>query len=299
MSKDRGTILINAVVVVLAIAAIAAGLLTRSEAARIRAGDAQLADQLDLYLDAGERLAPGLLEAVDRDAVAHPGQAWSSTRVFPIDRGEVSVQIVDLQGRLNANWLLRNDEDINDAFDAVFSRLNVPRSLRLEIADFLSPSGPRGTAYLSRTPPVWPRGGSAFAIEDLREVQGMEPRYFDSLRTSISALPSEAKLNINTAPPAILAPMITGFPSELQSEILDPEAPFTNLSDLRALAVELLETEEVDFLPFDRLTVSSQWFRATLTAELDGRTAKRVVILRHMLGQDPPFSRHARWAVYD
>ena len=63
MKRDSGIVLINALVIVLAIAAIAAALLTRAEGARVRAMDAQGAQQLALYLDGIELLVPALLKA--------------------------------------------------------------------------------------------------------------------------------------------------------------------------------------------------------------------------------------------
>ena len=298
--RDRGVALINALVVVLTIAAIAAALLTRSEAARIRADASQTATQLDLYLDAAERLAADILRPVAESGVVAPGQAWAERRVFPIDRGQVAVAIEDQQGRLNVNWLRTRDGFVDDTFRAVFAQVGVSQRLVAEIEDFLSPSGPRGTAYLNRTPPVWPRGGPAVALEDLRAVDGMRPQDFAALEPVLTALPPESRINLNMAPPAIKPLLLAPLPSERRSEILADSEPIEAIGDIRRRASEILQTESFDALQLDRMTVSSQWFKATLIAELDGQTRRRVVVYQiDPANPESPVVRAARWAVYD
>lgn len=300
MTRDRGTILINALVVVLTIAAISAALLARSEAARVRGSGAQTADQLELYLDAGERLVPQLLREVINGALAEPGQDWAKPHRFPIDRGSVTIGITDLQGRLNVNWLLNSDDPfIEEMFQTVFQDLDLPQSLLLEITDFLSPSGPRGAGYLNRAPPIWPRGGAARALEDLRAVDGLTAEHYRILRAHFSAVPSETRLNLNTAPEPILKAAIARLPSEVQSEVLQRNGPIQDISELRRRTIEILETEEIEDLQLDRLSTASTWFRAVLMAELEGRSMTRVAIFQIVPGNPNPVQRRYRWAIYD
>jgi len=299
MKNDRGAVLINALVVVLAIAAIAAALLTRSEAARVRIGSAQVAEQLDHYLDAAERFVPSLIGQVVTDSITEPGQVWATPRVYDIDRGQVAVTMTDLQGRLNVNWLLREDEFVDETFRTVFSQLSVPQSLIFEIRDFISPSGPRGTGYLNRKPPVWPRGGAMKTLEDLRAVEGISPEIFATLKPYLTARPSDQRINLNTAPDIVKRAIVAKLPSELIADVMTRSAPIESIGYLRLLAAEILQTEDFEGLQLERMTTSSTWFRAELTASLDGRTAKRTAVF--LVTQDPqnPVQRVYRWAVYD
>jgi hypothetical protein len=267
MSRDRGAVLINALVIVLAISAVAAALLTRSESARIRSSDSQNAHQLSLYLDSAEALVPGLLDEVIDGSAAHLGQAWASDALsFPIDRGSVAVEITDLQSRLNVNWLMRDDAYVQDLFAALFAELDLPQSLLREITEFVAPNGPRSVNdYLSRRPSVLPRGGPLRTLDDLREVTGM------------------------TRP----------FPPLVQTEFLDRDTPILSLSELRERVIEVLETEEIEDLPLDRLSVSSNRFQADLTAELGGLSQRRKLVFRIRPGTERPITRVLRWAVYD
>lgn len=299
MMPDRGAVLINALVVVLTIAAIAAALLTRSEAARLRAGDSQVAEQLDLYLDAAERLVPQMLDEIKDGDIVHPEQSWTERRIVPIDRGQVAVDIQDLQGRLNVNWLLREDDYVAETFRTIFASVDVPASLILELRDFLSPSGPRGSAYLNRRPPIWPRGGAVKVIDDLRAVEGMQGRYFDALLPVLTALPPDTRINLNTAPKVVKQAVIAPLPPEMVSDIMTRQEPLSDIASLRRQASEILETESLEALQLERMTVTSMWFRADLVAELDGRTLRRAVIFRVRPGTSEPIRRVYRWALYD
>ena len=65
------------------------------------------------------------------------------------------------------------------------------------------------------------------------------------------------------------------------------------------MTIRILETEDVDELPFRKFTVSSRWFRADLTAAMDGRTATRRVIFSREKVDDPEPSVVYRWALRD
>ena len=301
MRHQAGTVLINALVIVLAISAIAAALLTRAETARVRAGAAQGAAQLAMYLDGGQELVPGLLDEVAEGGAVHDGQTWArGDLAVPIDRGAVAVRLTDLQGRLNVNWLRLGDPYFEDLFGQVFEGLGVPRSLVAELSGYVSDSGP-GTlsAYLRRDPPVLPRGGPAVTVDQLSEVQGMTPAHFATLRPVLAALPTDTKLNLNTAPDAVLRAAVQPLPAELAAEILASEEPFESMSPLRQRAMQLLETEEIDHLPLRYFNVGSSWFRAALVAELDGAVQRREVLYAVDPTKQPPVRRRFGWAVYD
>ncbi len=301
MTRDRGVVLINALVIVLAISAVAAALLARSEAARIRAQGAQSGEQLELYLDAAERLVPDLLGPEREAGLTHPGQAWATAGMrFPIDRGGVALDITDLQGRLNVNWLMHGGDYVDDVFASVFNELGVPLSLLHEIEEFVSHAGPAGAGrYLARRPAVLPRGGPARVLQDLRAVDGMTPRYFALLEPVLAALAVDTRLNLNTAPEIVKKAAIAPLPAEMIPEILQRDTPIRSISELRNRAIEILQTEEIEHLPFERLTVASRWFQADLLARLEDASQRRRVLFFVDISPEMPVQRVMGWAVYD
>mgnify|MGYP002628291597 CR=1 FL=1 len=301
MSRDRGAVLINALVIVLAISAVAATLLTRSESARIRISDSQNAHQLALYLDSAEALVPGLLQEVTDGSAVHLEQAWASDAlVFPIERGSVAVKIVDLQSRLNVNWLMRDDPFVQDLFATLFTELDLPQSLLREITEFVAPNGPLTVNdYLSRRPSILPRGGPLLSLDDLREVVGMTPALFARLDPYVAALPNSSRLNLNTASKPLRAAALRPLPPKVQTEFLNRDTPILALSDLRRRVMEVLETEDIDDLPVSLLTVSSNRFQVELRAELDGMVQRRKLLFQILPATERPIRRGLRWAVYD
>ncbi|MDJ0630533.1 MAG: type II secretion system minor pseudopilin GspK [Rhodobacter sp.] len=305
MREDRGAVLINALVIVLVISSVAAALLTRAESARLRTAGTQAAGQLDLYLDAAEALLPALLQSAGPDGTAvHRGQDWAQVgRVYDIDRGRVTVELADLQGRLNVNWLSRADDAYaQDSFARLFDAIDLPRSLLREITDFVSPGGPRNiNPYLRRDPPVQPRGGPVAVLAELRLVEGMTPDRFAVLQRHVSAIPFDKLLNLNTASVPVLRAALAPFPEEQVTELIETlrTGYLESRSEIRNRTIELLETEDVDHLPFDRITIAGNWFEARLTAELDGNAAVRRVTLERDEADRETTRVAYRWAEYD
>ncbi len=305
MRRERGIVLISALVVVLVIASVAAALLARAGTARMRAEGAQQAATLAARLDAAQALAV-LLAAADPadEGGVHMGQAWAAgPHVYPIDAGRIRIVMSDMQGRMNVNWLAGNPDPFAvEAFRRLFAEIDLPPALLDAIRDFLDPAGPRSLpAYLRRAEPLQPRGGPVQILDELRAVAGMDAAAFDLLETYVTALPRDTAVNLNTAPPPVLRAMLHPFPAELQAEYARPrrDDPIGHLRELRDMTVAVLETEDLGDLPVDMLGVSSIWFSADLYAEHEGRIAARRAILRREVGDGVPPSVVHRWTLPD
>ncbi|WP_425052955.1 type II secretion system minor pseudopilin GspK [Psychromarinibacter sp. S121] len=305
MRNDRGMVLLNALIVVLVLASVSAALLTRSGAAMMRAASVQDAEQLDHHLDAAESLVRLLLADTGRNGqIVHTRQDWAAgDHLYRIGDGQVRIRITDLQGRMNVNWLAgAEDALVEGAFAELFRRIDLPLALLDEIRDYLAPGGPRSLpVYLRRSFPVQPRGGAASTIEDLRLVNGFDATAFATLSDNAAALPWDTRVNVNTAPAAVLEALLAPFPAEVRTEFLRPdrEGPVEHMKELRDLAIAVLETEDLSGLPLDRMTVSSSWFAADIHAEHEGRVASRRVILHRERLDDVRPSVVYRWALPD
>ena len=305
MRRDAGVVLINALVIVMVLAAVAASLLARSEGARQRAALGQAAVQMELYLDGIEVLVPQLLKAAVADGgPVHPGQGWASERLrYPIDRGGVTARIDDLQGRLNINWLVVPEEIlVLPAFQRLFSELDLPAELLTAVREFLAQGGPRNRQpYLARPVPVLPRGGPVSRVEQLAVVEGMTPAYLGRLAPYISALPENAQLNLNTTPEQLLRWVLVGLPVEVVEKTLAArdEGPLDDILPLQLAAQEAMDPDDYAAYPLERFSAQSQWFGARLTAELEGARLTRRVIYRQSLGREGVTTIRLRWAEHD
>ncbi|MDD9732585.1 type II secretion system minor pseudopilin GspK [Mameliella sp. AT18] len=280
MSATRGSVLVNALVLVGALAAVATVLLVRAGHSVERQRAWQGAAQAEAYLDGVDSLAISLLQG-DPGPADHAQEAWAQPiRDAELDRARVSGGIADLQGRFNVNWLaVPEDVQAHEAFARLLGGLGLPQETGRAIRDFLSPGGPADAAAYAA---MRPRGGPIKDPAQLRAIPGLTDRQFARLSPLIAALPSDTRLNVNTAPPEVLAawlPQMTGAQARALVAARQ-RRPFGSVSDL-LLALPPATAAEVDDT---RLTVGSDWFMARATVDFEGRRlSRRTVLYRQRL----------------
>lgn len=287
--KDRGFVLVNALVLVAAFAAAAIWLLGRAEQGRLRQAEAQGAGQLRLYLDGFEALALTLLRRDQRGGpVDGPGDLWAlavydAERPVTLDRGQGTGRITDLQGRFNINWLANpGDTAAQESFTRLTQSLGLNDSAARAITDFLQPGGPdNAQTYARLRPGVAPVGGPVLLIDQLAAIPGLRPRDLERLRPHIAALPSDATLNLNTVSPRVLASLIPGATSAALSQALRDRDrnPFTSLDDFLARAAAALPGGTLSEEDQPRFHIGSDWFQADIAVALEGRILTRQTII--------------------
>ena len=299
MKQDRGFVLVNALVLVTAMAAVAVFLLARAEAGRVRLEQRQGADQITYYLDGFDALAVTLLNRDGRsgESVDHLNEAWAKPDyAVPVDRGQIAGQISDLQGRFNLNWLAdASNTRARAAFDPLMARIGVSPQSAQAILAFVKSGGPDARqAYLQLDPPLDPVGGAMLMIEQLRDI----PQLSDQDRARIGAvsavLPGDSALNINTAPSAVLHSFVPELSLSVLEKILAPRArtPFTSVDTFIARLEATLGEELDESFDAARFSVGSNWFGVTATATLGPHTARRRSVLHRKAF---PIGTSVRW----
>lgn len=292
MRRSKGFILVNALIIVLALSSIAVLVLSRAEQGVTRRLAMQEAQQMRLYLDGFEAYAQLVLER-DRSGggIDHLTEPWARQEgVFEVDRGRLSGQLQDLQGRFNINWLV-DTENLRAAegFETLARQAGLaPREIDA-IRQMVTGQGLRNNrAYLSRTPPESPVGGPLTVWDQLRSVAGLRPEALDRLRPYASLLPAESALNINTAPEPVLVALFPDLSRAIVNRVLQQrrQAPFETVDDFLNLLRPELTEEAMEELERMVLSVSSAWFLARARAELGkhGRT-RRIILHRRPLPQ--------------
>ncbi|WP_371229666.1 type II secretion system minor pseudopilin GspK [Roseovarius sp. 2305UL8-3] len=281
MRRSRGFVLINALVLVAALSAVALALLARAEGSRIRVLAAGQAVQLELYLDAYEVLAQSLLNR-DIGAMDHEGEAWArDDNDLSLDRGRVAGQITDLQGRFNLNWLT-NPEDVvvRNAFEALVARLGVSTRVRDEIIAALGPGGGDSEARRDQGVPEDLPGGAALMLDQLP----IPDDALERLDPYVTVLAGGGKLNVNTVTAPVLASFLPGASPAALDTLLRTRAtePFTSVEDFKNRLIDAVGAELVENLDEDRFGIGSEWFEVTITAALDGQIARRDVVLQRL-----------------
>lgn len=295
MRHTRGFVLVNALVLVAALAAVAVFLLARADAGRNRLEAGLEAAQVTLNLDAFEALAITLLSRDDPNQ-DHAGDAWASaTYDVALERGRVAGQISDLQGRFNLNWLADpSNTEAHAAFDRLLAQLGISAQAGQLIRDVLRPEGPSDPgAWARRDPPERPVGGPFLVADQLGHIPGLAPRLQERLRPFVAALPGDSALNVNTVSAEVLKAFLPTLPAAAQNRVLQDrsQTPFGSVEAfLLAVGSPLPDPENPDAPPPvlapERLSVSSEWFRAEIAATLDGQAAARSAVL-HRAGFPP------------
>ncbi|MEP3944603.1 type II secretion system minor pseudopilin GspK [Ascidiaceihabitans sp.] len=285
MNRDRGFVLVNALVLVAAMAAAAVFLLSRSETGRAQIHAAQTADQLTAYLDAFEALARLTL---NRDASAastdHLGEGWAQdVQSVPLDRGTVRGTVHDMQGRFNLNWLT-NAQDIaaKTAFDDLVQRLGVSDQTADAILAFMEPGGQgQRSAFAQLTPPIDPVGGALLHIDQLNGMPGIDAAQLDRLRPYITALTGALPLNINTAS----ATVVRGFFPDTKPSVVNAVLagrkldPFSS-ADAFLQAIEAAQGAGLgETFDRGRFDVTSNWFEMEATAALNDHSGSRKAVM--------------------
>lgn len=238
--RQRGVALITVLLVVAIVTVVCAGLIARQQLA-IRASSNQIqARQALQYALGGEALAQGILTrdlkapgSAPGPGVDHPQEAWARPLpTFPIEQGEITVRIEDLAGRFNLNSLVQarqgaqQDEGADPgAADGALNPIALQQFRRLlvnlgieqpayanRLVDWLDnrperyqDSGAEDNEYLLAEPAYRAGNRRIEDVSELRLLLGMTDEDYRRLLPHVSALPSDAALNVNTASAMVLA----------------------------------------------------------------------------------------------
>lgn len=196
-------------------------------------------------------------------------QLWAQPAPpVPVDGGLASTQIIDEERKINLNLLFdarrrQPDQTWTPIIERVIANAGASPDLLPILVDWLDPDsiesqgGAEADYYLRLMPPYEPRNGPMPTIFDLRMVKGMDDATFINLSRFLTAGPlSQTKINVNTAPPevlAALAPELENDPSLVQSIIqARTEAPFLSTNDLNNRVSGVPQSQ-----PFQRLLTTA------------------------------------------
>lgn len=154
--------------------------------------------------------------------VDYLGEPWAlRLPPMPVENGELAGRINDQQGAFNLNNLVKEGK-VNLTqlahFKKLLSMLNLPPALGDTLADWLDADSvpqPQGGAedavYLAMQPPYLAANRPLVDVAELVLVSGFDDGVRARLRPFVSALPAFTPVNVNTAPPEVIAAVIEGL----------------------------------------------------------------------------------------
>jgi general secretion pathway protein K len=235
-----------------------------------------------------------LYDDARRSPIDHLGEPWAvALPPIPLDNGEVSGSIVDAQARLNVNALGTTGAvaDLQRArIVRLFAQRGGPSAAIDAIADWIDrdaiarAGGAEDSRYAGG-----PRGGLAANAPVLRtaelfEVKGVAPASLSAVAPFLTALPAETPINVNTAPPEVLAVIVDKLTGDGLAQLVASRAqkPFSTVAEFRA-RLPSPASVAVD----DSLSVKSDNFYVTIRAR-QGSTVARARALLHRRSGDWP-----------
>ncbi len=190
-----------------------------------------------------------LQEDARSNSIDHFGEQWAiRLPPTPLENGEIGGEITDQQGLFNLNALVKGgtvQPDVLARYARLLALLNLPASLGPALADWLDADGevtPGGGVedgfYVALTPPRLAANRPLVTPDELALVAGYAPEVLARLRPFVTALPPSAgtAVNVNTAPPEILAATLDGLTLEDANRLAAARGnkPFLSVADFRS-----------------------------------------------------------------
>ena len=274
-TRQRGTALLTAILVVAIATSIAASLTWELFLDQRRAFGRVAVDHGLMYSFGAESWAKQILRDDAQDnQVDHPGEGWATQITpLPIEGGQIQGRIEDLQGRFNLNNLIdaagATDPAAVEGFRRLLAALDLDVRLADRMADWIDrdvepnfPDGAEDGEYLSRQPPF--RAANR-PVTSISEVLLVYPEFgqsgYDTLRPYITALPRGTLININTALPVVLLSAAENLGFQ-EAERIVSDRPNEGWDSLEQLG---------DLIPVEArggLGVTSNWFRLAVRVDI-------------------------------
>lgn len=181
----------------------------------------------------------------DTRGIDHLGEPWAlPLPPTPVENGDVEGRIIDAQSMLNVNALQSPQHATGEQqrFARLFATLGIAPSMLAAITDWVDaddvpqPNGAEDAWYMAEADSSLAANAPATRVEEVAAVRGMTPAVMARLAPFVTALPDDAAVNVNTAPPEVLAALLDGIePGALTALVTDRNAhPFARLDDFRA-----------------------------------------------------------------
>ena len=226
--------------------------------------------------------------------IDHLGEPWAlPLPAIPLDNGEVRGAIEDAQGRLNVNALGETSAraDVERARIArLFAQRGGPIGALDAIADWIDrdaivrEGGAEDAFYAARPRGGLPANAPVLRVAELSEVKGVTPRTLAPVAPFLTALPPATPLNVNTAPPEVLAAVVDKLGGEDLAKLLAARAqnPFNTVAEFRAQLPSSASPGSDE-----TLSVKSDFFYVTIEAQQGATVARARALLRRKSGEWP------------
>lgn len=271
--RARGAALVTAMLVA-ALAAAVVTTLAASQALWLRSVELRRDQvQAQAIVLAGLAWARDAVRKKGGADVDHLGEPWAlPLPPTPLDNGVVEGAIVDAQARLNLNNLA-DDGVLGRATRDGLARLLAGAGMPEGAVAALDASVRHGAAR-----GAGPEGAGAFVrTAEAAAVPGIEATRLAALAPLVTALPGTTRVNVNTAPPEVLALLASGLAGDSLAALVAERArkPFGSIGEFRSRLPSGASAPDDSLL-----AVRSEYFLVTVRARQGEAIAQGRALLR-------------------
>jgi general secretion pathway protein K len=248
MRRQRGMAVITAILVVALVASAASFMAWQQQLWVRQVSNLNEQAQSRVVMLAALQWARAILAQDARDNnVDHLGEGWASSLApLPVEGGELAGGVTDQQGLFNLNSLVREGKaSVSDLalFRKLLELLQLSPALADAVVDWIDPDaevtypgGAEDMDYLVLDPPYRAGNQPLTTVDGLARVKGFDAATLERLRPFVTALPKPTPVNVNTAPPEVLAAAVADLSLDQARVLVDGRKKqyFKDLADFRA-----------------------------------------------------------------
>lgn len=286
---EAGVALVSVLLVVAIATVLSVSMITKQNLAIHKTINHLEQSQAYQYALGGEELARQILhdDFEDENKTDHMAEAWAvPIAPFEFDRGEVEIQIVDLQSLFNLNSLAATGargKTNRQRFRALLSELAIDSFMTDLITDWIDADqstlqmGAEDYDYLVLDPPYRTAAVLMADVSELRLLLDMDEEDYQNLLSYVVVLPDiAAPININTAPAIILQTIATDLSVDAAQMIVEQR----DLEEGFETVNEFFQQPGTVGATAQGLSVKSQYFRVTSRARYNDRVSTLTSVIQ-------------------
>ncbi|CAB3738959.1 Type II secretion system protein K [Achromobacter deleyi] len=303
--RERGAAVISALIIVAIVAALTTSLFQRQTASTRRVENEMARVQARMMLAGGIDWARLVIrDHGKRESTTRGDQIWATpildTRIERPGDDRVAVfsgRVQDEQGKYNLNNLANHgvpQPEQEQVLRRLLASLRLPDALAARMLDIIVASQPPAQPADAPTPAQGGQTPDARApqprgIDDVAALLGLEPAVRNELRRTMTVLPLATNVNVNTAPPEVIAALVPGL-SLSQARAITGERDrgnwFNNSGDFaNRLAATGVKT------PAPAVVTASGWFIANGVVAYE----RARVSMQALIRSAPPAAPDTLW----
>ena len=275
--KQKGVALIT-VMLILALATIlAVSMSSRQQLDIHRSANVFNFEQAYQYVSGAESWAKQILmrDLKDNKIDSYEDDWATVLPPLPIEGGQMSGQIEDLQARFNINNLVldgKPDKLYIDRFKRLLRNLELNEDMATVIVDWIDTDekvgflGAEDNEYLNLSPPYRTANHAMEDVSELLLVKGIDFESYEKLRPFVCVLKLNTAINVNTASAEVLSSIVKDITIDDAKELVKDrnKKRYEKIDDF--LQHPLLKQKKVKN---EGLSVSSNYFQLNSTAQIE------------------------------